>query len=358
MGASPWSKGQKVKLHSLVGRPELNGRSGLVLSFDASSGRVGVKVDGEDHPMALRPANLSEQDEMRDALVGAGLTETQCDDLFALSQKLPMGLLEMAASENSDVDLPPLLKASGVRQMEVRQQAMLVLRKLAEEEEEKKAAAVEAERVAAAKAAETKATAQNALRSLSAAGGAPPPDSIVCRSCRKALPPTSFAPKQFCNMRWRSIGCDFSVRDEGGVRYNQATAAALVMQARARGVLARRGWTPSAPPQAMPQAAGSAVEAALAGGETAEPTEEELALAGAVALYDQMVTVGIAPPALAPLRKELPALAALAYERDTSGLVDALSAAGVTDPQVVQSCSLAIMELVGVLGESAPPFSK
>ena len=146
------------------------------------------------------------------------------------------------------------------------------------------------------------------------------------------------------------------MRDEGGVRFNQATAAALVMQSRTRGALSRRGWAPSAPQPATPQGT-AAVEAALAG-ETPEPTEEELALAGAVALYDQMVAVGIAPPALAPLRKQLPALAALAYERDTSGLVDALSAAGVSDPKVVQSCALAIMELVGVLGESAPPFSK
>ena len=103
-------KGQKVKLHSLIGRPELNGRAGLVLSYDTSSGRVGVKVDGEDHPIALKPTNLSEQDETRDALVGAGLTETQCDDLFALGAKLPTGLLAMGAGENADVDLPPLLK--------------------------------------------------------------------------------------------------------------------------------------------------------------------------------------------------------------------------------------------------------
>jgi len=49
--------GKDVVLHSLVGRPELNGKRGVVLSFDAERGRAGVHVDGEN--LAVRPAHLS-----------------------------------------------------------------------------------------------------------------------------------------------------------------------------------------------------------------------------------------------------------------------------------------------------------
>ena len=71
-----------------------------------------VKVDGEEHPIALKPANLTPQDELLDCLHAAGLNETQCADLMALSSKMPTPLLELAASEDSDMDLPPLLKAA------------------------------------------------------------------------------------------------------------------------------------------------------------------------------------------------------------------------------------------------------
>lgn len=50
--------GATVRLHSLVGRADLNGTQGVVVSFDASKGRCGVKVDGEASALALKPANL------------------------------------------------------------------------------------------------------------------------------------------------------------------------------------------------------------------------------------------------------------------------------------------------------------
>ena len=53
------SCGSTVLLHSLVSRPELNGRRGTVVTAaDKKSGRVGVRVEGEDAPIALKPANL------------------------------------------------------------------------------------------------------------------------------------------------------------------------------------------------------------------------------------------------------------------------------------------------------------
>ena len=51
--------GSTVLLHSLVSRPALNGRRGTVVTdVNKRSGRVGVLVEGEDVPIALKPANL------------------------------------------------------------------------------------------------------------------------------------------------------------------------------------------------------------------------------------------------------------------------------------------------------------
>ena len=51
--------GQRVSLHSLKGRPELNGCEGVAISFDSTTGRLGIRVDGEDKPLALKPENLT-----------------------------------------------------------------------------------------------------------------------------------------------------------------------------------------------------------------------------------------------------------------------------------------------------------
>ena len=54
------SVGAAVKLHSLQAKPELNGRSGLIVTaLDTETGRLGVRVDGIDKPLALKAANLT-----------------------------------------------------------------------------------------------------------------------------------------------------------------------------------------------------------------------------------------------------------------------------------------------------------
>jgi hypothetical protein len=54
--------GSTVLLHSLVSRPALNGRRGTVVTaMNKRSGRVGVLVEGEDVPIALKPANLTDR---------------------------------------------------------------------------------------------------------------------------------------------------------------------------------------------------------------------------------------------------------------------------------------------------------
>jgi hypothetical protein len=50
--------GGKVMLKGLVARAELNGRSGVVISFDAERGRFGVEVDGQVDPLAIKRVNL------------------------------------------------------------------------------------------------------------------------------------------------------------------------------------------------------------------------------------------------------------------------------------------------------------
>ena len=266
-----WRKGQRVEIHSLVGRPELNGRSGIVLGLKPDgSGRVGVKVDGEENTVALKPTTLT--------LLGGATTTA-----------------EKAAAA---------AKASEARMAAVR------------------------------------------LASSVAKAHKPPTVSWMCRFCRNALPPTSFSPRERPKSRRCCAGCNFRVHDEGGTRYAKAVAASIVLQARARGSMARRGPPPPSPlcdarsaaptplptPSPTPETEGAAAEAQ----EAAEPTPKQLALSGAIALYDQMAAAGIAPAALAPLRPRLPALAELAYERNTGGLVDALSAAGLTDLKLLQ----------------------
>ena len=52
--------GTIVQLHSLQAKPELNGRSGRIVSeLNMESGRLGVQVDGVEKPLALKPFNLT-----------------------------------------------------------------------------------------------------------------------------------------------------------------------------------------------------------------------------------------------------------------------------------------------------------
>ena len=52
--------GARVVLHGLTARPELNGRNGRVMSWHEAHGRAGVRLDGEQRSIAIKPANLSQ----------------------------------------------------------------------------------------------------------------------------------------------------------------------------------------------------------------------------------------------------------------------------------------------------------
>jgi hypothetical protein len=49
---------QQVRLHGLAARPDLNGRTGVVVSFDASVGRYQVQVDGTDEGFKVLPDKM------------------------------------------------------------------------------------------------------------------------------------------------------------------------------------------------------------------------------------------------------------------------------------------------------------
>jgi len=52
--------GSKVILVSLVSRSDLNGRTGIVQTFNCATARFEVKVDGEDTILSLKPLNVRE----------------------------------------------------------------------------------------------------------------------------------------------------------------------------------------------------------------------------------------------------------------------------------------------------------
>jgi hypothetical protein len=53
-----YPQGTRVKVRGLQGRAELNGQSGMVVSWDAEKGRLGVQVDGVVKPLALLAENV------------------------------------------------------------------------------------------------------------------------------------------------------------------------------------------------------------------------------------------------------------------------------------------------------------
>ena len=75
------SVGSACTVHSLNARPDLNGRRGIIVTeLDAAKGRVGVQMEGEDKPLALKPANLK----VGAARVNVGTPAAGCSEEEAL----------------------------------------------------------------------------------------------------------------------------------------------------------------------------------------------------------------------------------------------------------------------------------
>ena len=55
---SPIPIGTRVELHGLKAKPELNGQRGVVVGFDAASGRCKVKLEDGRGPFKLKVGNL------------------------------------------------------------------------------------------------------------------------------------------------------------------------------------------------------------------------------------------------------------------------------------------------------------
>lgn len=81
--------GAHVTLAGLNARPDLNGRRGMVLSYSAERGRVGVKIEGEPKPLSLKPSSL--------AVVELQLFSLDADTTLLVLLQLPaVGLARLA----------------------------------------------------------------------------------------------------------------------------------------------------------------------------------------------------------------------------------------------------------------------
>ena len=85
--------GTPVTLHSLRARPELNGRRGVVRSFDAEMRRHGVEVEGELRFLALKPDNLEELQELEAPLAPTAAPAVVASEEVATPE--PMELLAL-----------------------------------------------------------------------------------------------------------------------------------------------------------------------------------------------------------------------------------------------------------------------
>jgi hypothetical protein len=50
--------GSRVVINGLVAKPELNGRTGTAVSFDADKGRYSVELDDTSSSFMIKPCNL------------------------------------------------------------------------------------------------------------------------------------------------------------------------------------------------------------------------------------------------------------------------------------------------------------
>ena len=79
--------GAHVTLTGLVARAD-NGRRGVVLSYSAERGRVGVKIEGEPKPLSLKPSALAVVVPIRvgGALRGVKVVEVACGGEHTLAR--------------------------------------------------------------------------------------------------------------------------------------------------------------------------------------------------------------------------------------------------------------------------------
>lgn len=87
-----WSIGSACTIHSLNARPELNGRRGVVVTTTFANGRVGVQVEGEDRPLALKYTNLSSLEAQN--VYDASLLKSSMD-AFGITPASPPAAMEL-----------------------------------------------------------------------------------------------------------------------------------------------------------------------------------------------------------------------------------------------------------------------
>eukprot|EP00965_Chrysotila_dentata_P072812 2406564-Pleurochrysis_carterae.AAC.1 len=90
--------GKRVELHGLK-KSELNGRCGAATHYDESRGRYGVRLDGTDETLGVRPENLKLIIDVTETAEGDVEMETEVDPAYGLgmsSEEMGTELLECA----------------------------------------------------------------------------------------------------------------------------------------------------------------------------------------------------------------------------------------------------------------------
>ena len=91
--------GSTVEIRSLVSRPSLNGKVGLVVSANASTARFGVRVAGEAKALALRRAMQWSLPDSPDPLFDTPLPSLRPANLQPAAEAVEVGRLVLKAAE-------------------------------------------------------------------------------------------------------------------------------------------------------------------------------------------------------------------------------------------------------------------
>eukprot|EP00966_Prymnesium_polylepis_P187160 4338439-Prymnesium_polylepis.1 len=84
----PPPTGARITVRGLAGRPEFNGQSGTVLSWDGDKGRAGVKLDSGEK-LSLKPANIDLVDGGVPPAPDAGQKQSKEKNMFGECPALP-----------------------------------------------------------------------------------------------------------------------------------------------------------------------------------------------------------------------------------------------------------------------------
>ena len=118
--------GSTVKIRSLVSRPSMNGKVGVVVSANASTARFGVRVAGEAKALALRRALKWSLPDSPDPLFDTPLPSLRPANLQPAAEAVEVGRLILKAAEWSPQSHELFPEAARKRAVEVMRLGYLI----------------------------------------------------------------------------------------------------------------------------------------------------------------------------------------------------------------------------------------